>query len=49
MKNDNKGDDSFINDHLFLSRNKYNKQAQRLVANKILKLYALIEEQLKTN
>ena len=38
----------FINDYLFLSRNKYSKTAQRLVANKILKLYALIEEQLKT-
>lgn len=49
MKNDNKGDESFINDYLFLSRNKYNKQAQRLVANKILKLYALIEQQLNTN
>lgn len=46
MKDGNEGD---INDHLFLSRNKYSKTAQRLVANKILKLYALIEEQLKTN
>jgi len=44
----NKGDQKFINDYLFLSRNKYSKTAQRLVANKILKLYALIEEQLKT-
>lgn len=49
MKGDvNKGDKNFINDNLFLSRNKYSKQAQRLSANKILKLYALIEEQLKT-
>lgn len=49
MKEDyNKGDQKFINDYLFLSRNKYSKTAQRLVANKILKLYALIEEQLKT-
>jgi len=49
MKDDfNKGDQKFINDYLFLFRNKYSKTAQRLVANKILKLYALIEEQLKT-
>lgn len=50
MKDDfNKGDQKFINDYLFLSRNKYSKTAERLVANKILKLYALIDEQLKTN
>jgi len=50
MKDDyNKGDQKFINDYLFLSRNKYNKTAQRLVANKILKLYALIDERIKTN
>lgn len=50
MKEDyNKGDQKFINDTLFLDKNKNNKTAQRLVANKILKLYALIEEQLKTN
>ncbi len=50
MKDDfNKGDQKFINDYLFLFRNKYSKTAQRLVANKILKLYALIEEQFKTN
>lgn len=50
MKEDsNKGDDNFIRDFLFLSRNKYNKTAQRLTANKILKLYALIEERIKIN
>ncbi len=50
MKEDsNKGDDNFIRDFLFLSRNKYNKAAQRLVANKILKLYALIEERIINN
>lgn len=50
MKDDyNKGDQKYINDYLFLSRNKYNKTAQRLVANKILKLYALIDERIKTN
>ncbi len=48
MKDSNEGDKNFINDNLFLSKNKYSKTAQRLVANKILKLYALIEEQLKT-
>jgi len=50
MKNEsNEGDRKFINDSLFLSRNKFPAKAQRLVANKILKLYALIKEQLKTN
>ena len=50
MKDDyNKGDQKYINDYLFLSRNKYNKTAQRLVANKILKLYALIDERIKIN
>jgi hypothetical protein len=49
MKNSNEGDKNFINNNLFLYRNKKDKKAQRLVANKILKLYALIEEQLKTN
>lgn len=50
MKDDfNKGDQKYIDDFLFLSRNKYNKTAQRLVANKILKLYALIDERIKNN
>jgi CRISPR-associated protein Cst1 len=49
MKEDeNKGDKKFLDDALFLKKNKYNKNVQRLVANKIMKLYALIEEQLKT-
>lgn len=45
-ENDDKGDKRFIEDCLFLFRNKYSKTAQRLVANKMLKLYALIDEQL---
>lgn len=50
IKNDdNEGDKKFIDDYIFLSKNKYNKTAQRLVANKILKLYALIDERIKTN
>lgn len=49
MKEDeNKGDKKFLDDILFLQKNKYDKKNQRLVANKIMKLYALIEEQLKT-
>lgn len=49
MKNEsNEGDRKFINDSLFLARNRFSSTAQRHVANKILKLYALIEEQLKT-
>lgn len=48
MKNSNEGDKNFINDNLFLFQNKKDNHALRLVANKILKLYALIEEQLKT-
>jgi CRISPR-associated protein Cst1 len=47
-EDDNKGDKKFIDDTLFIRKNKSNKKAQRLVANKIMKLYALIEEQLKT-
>jgi hypothetical protein len=48
MKEDeNKGDEKYLNDILYLTKNKYNSSAQRLVANKIMKLYALIEEQLK--
>lgn len=46
-EDDNKGDKKFIDDTLFLEKNKYNKNVQRLIANKIMKLYALIEEQLK--
>jgi CRISPR-associated protein Cst1 len=50
MKNEtNEGDRKFINDSIFLSRNKFPATAQRLFANKILKLYALIEEHLNTN
>lgn len=50
MKNEsNEGDRKFINDSLFLPRNRFPAKVQRLVANKLLKLYALIEEQLKTN
>lgn len=45
---DNKADQNFIRDYLFLSKNKHNKTAQRLTANKILKLYALIDERTKT-
>lgn len=45
----NEGDRKFINDSLFLSRNRFPARAQRLVANKILKLYALIEQQFKIN
>jgi CRISPR-associated protein Cst1 len=45
---DNKADQNFIRDYLFLSKNKHNKTTQRLTANKILKLYALIDERTKT-
>lgn len=45
----NEGDRKYINDSLFLSRNRFPATAQRLVANKILKLYALIDEQIKMN
>lgn len=48
MKNSNEGDKNFIHDNLFLFQNKKDNYTLRLVANKILKLYALIEEQLKT-
>jgi len=47
--NQNDGDKKYINDILYLKRNKYNSSAQRHVADKIMKLYALIEEQLKTD
>lgn len=49
MKDSNEGDKNFINDNLFFYQNKKDKHTQRFVANKILKLYALIDEQLKTN
>lgn len=50
MKSDiNKGDKNFIRDNLFLSRNNYSNKTQRLVANKMLKLYALINERIKAN
>jgi hypothetical protein len=48
MKNESNEGEKFINDSLFLARNRFSSTAQRHVANKILKLYALIEEQLKT-
>lgn len=48
-ENYNDGDRKYINETLFLKKNKASQTAQRLVANKILKLYALIEERIKTN
>lgn len=47
-EDDNKGDKKFLDDTLFFQKNKSNKKNQRVLANKIMKLYALIKEQLKT-
>lgn len=43
----NKGDKKTIDDTLFLSQNKHNQTALRITANKLLKLYALIQDQIK--